>query len=118
MKKQGGYNNPISVDGTGSGANGPTRTARSPARRKGRGFNFNGNGHDQWMTPMYSGAAATQRFGSKSYGGTQTRYAGYPPDPRDWSWIDWVTIIGTATIFGVVIAGFVLLVLGRNQCCL
>ena len=116
MKKQGGYHNPISLDS--SGTNGPTRTTRSPARRKGRGFNsnFSNTGQDQWLTPMYSGA--TQRFGNKSSDRVQTRYAGYPPDPRDWSWIDWVTIIGTATIFGVVIAGFVLLVLGRNQCCL
>lgn len=43
---------------------------------------------------------------------------GYSPDPRDWTWIDWVFIIGLIITFAVIVAGFVLIVISRNQCCL
>ncbi len=42
---------------------------------------------------------------------------GFSSDPRHWSWLDWVFILGYVMLWLAVIAGFILLVIRGNQCC-
>lgn len=42
---------------------------------------------------------------------------GYSPDPRDWTWVVWAQVFFGITIWGIVVAGFILLVVRGNKCC-
>jgi hypothetical protein len=67
---------------------------------------------DGWGRPMRVG----QRVGDK---GVQVVYrSGYDPDPRNWNWVEAVYFAGSVIIFGIVVAGFVLLVIQGQRCCL
>lgn len=65
---------------------------------------------------------AGQRTGTGGGRGTVPRsvnvYRGtYSPDPRDWSWVDWAFILGAVSLWGIVLAGFILLIVRGNKCC-
>jgi hypothetical protein len=43
----------------------------------------------------------------------------YSPDVSQWTWVQWVQIIGQIIIFGIIVAGFIYFwVEGGRRCCL
>lgn len=85
------------------GALQPPATVSQPARRPRRTYQ---NPH----------AGATV---GETTGNTRVIYVNaYPTNLGDWSWTQWVIAIGSVILFGVVVAGFILLVIQGRRCCL
>lgn len=79
--------------GGGGGAGYPLRALFPPAGQRTRG----GNGNGGRSVVVHQG--------------------GISPDPRDWTWVVWAQAFFGITIWGIVVAGFILLVVRGNKCC-
>lgn len=83
--------------------------------------------HRRSNDPHQPAAAIGQRgFSSYDIGQSSTPIttprvvyrSGMDPDPRNWNWFEWAYVLGYLIIFGVVVAGFILLVITGRKCCL
>ena len=69
--------------------------------------------------PRSTALRRTTIVGQKFREGGQTVYvSAYPSNLADWNWTQWLFAIGSVIIFGVVVAGFILLVIQGRRCCL